>query len=176
MSGMFFSYLVFSHGPKRPRCQPYILWNHIILRIKETSDLCIIFNDFMKSPMGLRLGLECEGQKLFQASVSYVLFKGVFRVEHLYLVILFVFLFFVCLKESAEVWLKSFLSFPGRKMLNPIMLCVITLMRGFFFFFFQSCRNRTESNSRVFQEHLLLWSLQMAYFWLRDLLLWMFHS
>lgn len=43
-------------------------------------------------------------------------------------------------------------------MLNPIMLCVITLMRGFFFFFFNLAEIELNQNSRVFQEHLLLWS------------------
>lgn len=96
-----------------------------------------------KSEMGLRLGLECEGQEIASSQCFICTLQRGLQVEHLYLVILFVFLFFVW-KESVEVWLKSFLSFPGRKMLNPIMLCVITLIRVFCFFF-QSCRNRTES-------------------------------
>lgn len=106
--------------------------------------------------MGLRLGLECEGQEIASSQCFICTLQRGLQVEHLYLVILFVFLFFVW-KESVEVWLKSFLSFPGRKMLNPIMLCVITLIRVFCFFF-NLAETELNQNSRVFQEHLLLWS------------------
>lgn len=70
----------------------------------------------------------------------------------------FCFVFLFVWKESVEVWLKSVLSFPGRKMLNLIMLCVITHIRGFGFSFGNLAEIELNQNSRVFQEHLLLWS------------------
>ena len=63
--------------------------------------------------MGLRLGLECEGQEIASSQCFICTLQRGLQVEHLYLVILFVFLFFVW-KESVEVWLKSFLSFRDK--------------------------------------------------------------
>ena len=48
--------------------------------------------------MGLRLGLECEGQEIASGQCFICAIQRGLQVEHLYLVILFV-LFFVCLER-----------------------------------------------------------------------------
>ena len=51
-----------------------------------------------KSEMGLRLGLECEGQEIASGQCFICAIQRGLQEEHLYLVILFV-LFFVCLER-----------------------------------------------------------------------------